>query len=395
MELLEKKIVYIDESRAIGGAEEYLKMILEGFRGKSRLYLVHPDDRIHNDFYRMEQVTRIPVPPELYDRPSRLFARYCGILREVRPDLMHVNLPAPNYCRGAIVAAPLCAVPSVIATNHLPNLTFPRSLLGLLAGRGVWDWVLWRLVFRIVDLSITVSRSSASALAKNYPVQLDRVKYVYNGVDFDRFASVAELKSQKVREEFGVQAGDLLITSVGRLHAQKGYQYLLAAVERMAPQVRNFKLLLVGDGPLLGELTAQARDLGLQDRVLFAGRRSDIPEILAASDIYVNSSLFEGLPFSILEAMAAGLAVVATAVDGNEEVLLRGKAGVLVQPLNAQELADALTHLVQDEKKRELLSRRGQSLVLKKFTVARMLENTERLYRETAAGARAASEVKG
>ncbi|WP_223910401.1 glycosyltransferase [Geobacter sp. AOG1] len=379
------KITYVDESLAIGGAEEYLKMLLKEFSGIFETTLIHRNSRHHNGFYADLKMAKVALDPAVYDKPVSLFKSYFTIFKSDRGDLLHVNLPAPNYCRSAIIAASMCRIRGVVTTSHLPNLTFPRSKLGMLAGRSIWDWIVWRMVFDIIDTSIVVSEASADSLKANYPTSPDRVRCIHNGVDQTRFAGVERIDVENVKQEFGISANDLVVASVGRLHPQKGYTYLLNAMLKLNRNIPNVKLILVGDGPLRADLGRLAVDLGLKDKVIFAGKRDDIPQLLAASDIYVNSSLFEGLPFSILEAMSAGVPVVATAVDGNKEIIYDPGSGILVPAEDAEGLANAISILANDSNRRRTLGMQGRDVVTKIFSIDLMLQKTEQLYREVAA----------
>lgn len=379
------KLIYVDESHSIGGAEEYLKMLLKGFSNDLEITLIHRNSPRHNHFYADLKTAELTLEPDIYDKPASLLQSYFAIFRQYRRDLLHVNLPAPNYCRSAMMAAYMCGVPGIVATSHLPNQRFPRSTLGMLAGRSIWDWIVWRGVFSIIDASIVVSQASADSLMKNYPARPDRVRCIHNGVDLSRFARVETTDIEDVKKDLGISANDLVVTSVGRLHPQKGYRYLLKAMQIINRALPGVKLILVGDGPLRGELAGLATDSGLEDKVIFAGQRDDIPRILAASDIYVNSSLFEGLPFSILEAMAAGVPVVATAVDGNKEIVTDAYNGIVVPPEDAEALAKAVSILASDSNRRSTLGMQGREVVSNRFSTDMMLRKTEQLYREVVA----------
>jgi glycosyltransferase involved in cell wall biosynthesis len=380
------RILYIDESAAIGGAEEYLKILLKGFSQTFEITLVRPNTQHHEEFYRGLDIAQVSLEPVVYLNAHKLWSSYSGLFKTGRYDLLHVNLPAPNYCRAAIIAGSVCGVPRIVTTSHLPNLTFPRSALGMLAGRSVWDWLLWRTVFRCIDVSIVVSESSADSLLTNYPASPNRVRCIHNGVNVSRYAVDAKAAAKKTRELFGLSAQDLVVTSVGRLHPQKGFPFLLEAMHQVRKDVPNFKLVVVGDGPLRADLLKLVAELDLDGRVVLAGKRDDVPQILQASDIYVNSSLFEGLPFSILEAMAAGLPVVATAVDGNKEIVKDQENGMLVPAEDAGGLAKALTTLAIDDERRRFLGMQGKDTISKKFSMDRMLQKTEQLYRELEPG---------
>lgn len=273
----------------------------------------------------------------------------------------------------------------VVATSHLPSLHFPRSFAGRLAGKALWDRLAWRTVYSCIDRTIVVSRSGVASLLSHYPVREEKVRCVPNGVDRLRFREVREEEVAGVRRGLGLAPGLRVITSIGGLLPQKGYRTLLEAFAGVAEKQGDVRLLLVGDGPLRGELEDHAASLGIAERVGFAGRRQDIPAILAASHLYVNSSRFEGLPFTILEAMAAGVPVIATAVDGNAEVVRDGETGLLVPAERAAELAEALRTLLADGALRKRLTERADALVRERYSIEAMLAGTAQVYEEALA----------
>jgi glycosyltransferase involved in cell wall biosynthesis len=173
-----------------------------------------------------------------------------------------------------------------------------------------------------------------------------------------------------------------LLGLVARLHRQKGLGDLLAAVAWVRERVPDVRLLLIGEGELRDELEAQARALGLSGAVIFAGIRTDVAEIVAALDIFVLPSLWEGTSNAVLEAMAAGLPIVATAVGGTPEVVVDGVTGLLVPPRDPSALAGALVTLLQDADLRHRMGRAGRERVKQYFSLERMVRRTEALYEE-------------
>jgi glycosyltransferase involved in cell wall biosynthesis len=183
-----------------------------------------------------------------------------------------------------------------------------------------------------------------------------------------------------MRRTFGVQAQGLLVGTVGRLHPQKGFASLLAAVARVRERLPAIRLLLVGGGALRRDLVARAEALGLAEVVIFAGSRGDVPEILAALDLFVLPSLWEGLPNAVLEAMAAGLPVVATAAGGTPEVVVDGETGLLVPPGDVTALAEAIERLLRDPGLRRKMGEAGRKRVEGHFTIEQTVAQTVALY---------------
>lgn len=376
------RILYIDESRGIGGAEEYLRTVAIHFAGGNEVNLAHPGDEMHRDFYAGVVGTKFEFPVSTYHRTSHLIRDYYSLIRKVAPDVLHLNLPAPDFCRLAAIAGRLAGGPAIVATSHLPNLHFPRSLAGKLAGKGLWDQFAWRAVFSSLDRTIVVSRASRDSLLAHYPARSGKVTCVYNGIDCFRFQNVPDLERHRVRRELLIPVGSRVVTVIGGLLPQKGHGTLLDAFSGVSSKFKDVVLLVVGEGPLRSELEERAAKLGLREKVRFAGRRNDIPAILAVTDVYANSSRFEGLPFTILEAMASGVPVVATAVDGTVEVVSNGVTGLLAAPDDAESLTKALCRILEDEPLRRQLAVQGREQVSVRFSLEAMLQATGEVYRE-------------
>jgi glycosyltransferase involved in cell wall biosynthesis len=198
----------------------------------------------------------------------------------------------------------------------------------------------------------------------------------------EQFSAVNMQAAARVRQIFDVPIDVPLVGSVGRLHPQKDFATLLAAIAQVRKRIPTVRLLLVGDGELRDELESQSRSLGLSEIVTFAGSRTDVPEILAAVDVFTLSSLWEGMSNAALEAMAAGLPVVATAVGGTPEVVVDEVTGLLVPPHDPTSLAGALTTLLREPALRRRMGQAGRERVQEQFSVERMVCRTEALYTE-------------
>jgi glycosyltransferase involved in cell wall biosynthesis len=178
----------------------------------------------------------------------------------------------------------------------------------------------------------------------HYPA--GKIRVIPNAVDMRRFEGLPN--RQSARRMLGLPAAGPVLTCVASLTPQKGHRYLVDAMRGVTAEREDALLLLAGDGSLRGELEAQVQGAGLAGAVRFLGTRSDIPQLLAATDVFVLPSLWEGLPVALAEAGAAGLPAVATAVDGSPEVVADGETGLLIAPHDEAALTEAMLELLRD-----------------------------------------------
>jgi glycosyltransferase involved in cell wall biosynthesis len=238
-----------------------------------------------------------------------------------------------------------------------------------------------RALSSLTDRAIAVSESTLQFLVEKRHVPAARVRLIWNGAPLDEFAPVPAEKAAAVRRELGLPADAVVIGSIGRLNEQKGHRYLIEAAAGVLAGAARARVLIVGDGDLEGALREQARTLGIADRVVFAGHRNDVREMLGAIDVFCISSTYEGTPLSLFEAMAAGKAIVSTAVDGCREVLEDGVTGLLVPPRDPQALAGALGRLVADPARRESLGRAARQ-ASSRYDIRTCVEAMQSLYDE-------------
>jgi glycosyltransferase involved in cell wall biosynthesis len=240
-----------------------------------------------------------------------------------------------------------------------------------------------RLLHRAVDRFllawtneiICVANSDRDLALKEGLAVPAHVSVIHNGIDFAQF-SIAGGHA----ESRGMRDGHFVVGTVGRLHEQKGHIYLLQAaalVRRQCPQV-SFRI--VGDGPLRNSLEAQSRALGVNDIVEFAGARSDIAAQLRQFDLFVLPSLWEGLPYVLLEAMAVGIPIVATDVSGVREIITDETEGIIAPPRSAAALAEAVTGLVANDARRASLGAKGAQVVRQRFSIDAMVDRTVAVY---------------
>ena len=272
--------------------------------------------------------------------PGRLLAR----LAEYRPSIIHAH--SGTWLPAAVVKTVL-RYPRLMFTDHGRYPPEPRL-----------QAIIERWCYGRTDRSVGVSSAAASYVQEFLGLR-QPLTVIPNGVDLAGYRQNREEARARLRTAWGVGTDDVLAISIGRLVPVKNHGGLLRALARALPDAPKLRLAILGAGELEAELREEARALELTEHVHFLGYRADIPECLHAADLFVMPSTTEGLPIALLEAMAAGVPVLATRVGGIPEVLGAPPAGCLIAPGDPEELTRALARLAADPPLRERLSELG------------------------------------
>jgi glycosyltransferase involved in cell wall biosynthesis len=238
-----------------------------------------------------------------------------------------------------------------------------------------------RALAPLTDRAIAVSASTRDFLVRERHVPAGRVRLIWNGAPLDEFAPVAPEVAREARRSLGIAEDAQVVGTIGRLSEQKGHRYLLEAAPALLAARPRAHVLIVGDGDRMAPLRAQAEALGIAGRVTFAGHRTDVRALLGALDVFCISSTYEGTPLALFEAMAAGRAIVSTAVDGCREVLEDGVTGLLVPPRDPPALAAALGRVLDDEGLRRSLAESARAASTR-YDIRACVTAMERLYDE-------------
>lgn len=363
-------VAYFSNAEVRGGAEEHILTLLRGLdRTRFRPLLVcTPETAAKLGADVPADVTVIPLRlHRLRDLgPAYRLAR---VLRERRVDILHAHL-----FYSSLFASPvgwLCRVPVIVETPHVREQW--RS--GWLKSRYVVD----RLAGRFVDHYIAVSRANARYLVEEKRLPAAKVTVIENGCDLQRFAST-QATAASLREGLAFDESDPILMAVGRLEPQKGHRVLLEALPAVRREFSRVRLVCLGDGAERSALEAQARRLDLSEAVRFAGYRPDVEAWFPLADVVVLPSFYEGLPLVAIESLAAGRAVVATAVDGTPEVVVNGETGLTVPPGDSAALAHAICRLLRNRDLRQRLGAAGRRWVRAHFTQERQVRQTQELY---------------
>lgn len=314
----------------------------------------------------------VVVPRRPGFRPWHAF-RVRGALRQLGAEVVHTHNTAAGLYGG--LGARLSGLP-VVHTKHGANIAgTPRQ--------GLLNW----LAFKLTDHVVAVSEA-AREIARAEGIEASRLSIIDNGIDTARFAPQAHARAS-ARDELSLPVDAFVVGSVARLSQEKNQSVLLEAFSLLVgrDQGAAARLVLVGGGPMEADLRSRAASLGVGERVVFAGPRQDVAELLPAFDVFALSSDTEGLPVALLEAMAAGVAPVVTRVGAMAEVVGEGRAGLVVEPRDPAGLAAALARL-RDQAFRQQLSSEARSRVLERYDARRMAGQYEALYWEVLRGRR-------
>jgi glycosyltransferase involved in cell wall biosynthesis len=376
-----KKITYITESSGFGGAENYLLYLVAGLRNRAEVSVALPFRECNEKFRALlgeagAEVIHVPQFKALY--PLDLIIALLFFARRENA-LFHFSLPYPDSCRWLLLAAALLRKRYLITEHLVPPDPF-RAGVYFAVTHFLFN-PLKKVSYELAQRVITVSGAIRDILADNYGLPREKMTVIHNGIDCAAYATEA-LTAARLRSELDIPEGSLVLTNVGRLAAQKGQKHLIAALEILAREELPLVLLLVGDGPLRGALEEEAERRGVAGMVRFAGFRNDVPAVLGITDIFVLASLNEGFPLTLLEAMAAGRAVVATRVTGANEAIVDRETGLSCAPASPAELAEKILFLLQDREMRIAMGERAREAVRKEFNLTTMVQRTFGLYEE-------------
>jgi glycosyltransferase involved in cell wall biosynthesis len=295
------------------------------------------------------------------------------LVRREKPDIVHLHLLKARFLGG--LAARAAGVPCVIETLHGDLFTdyygtFKTQAI-LLAER--------ILGYMVMDKVLAVSECVKENLLRFHVAPARKVEVIPLGLELSKFMEKNRERG-RLRNELGIGEDTALVGIVGRMVPIKGHRYFLQAARQVLQAYPKAVFLLVGDGVLRNRLESECRLLGIEKSVLFLGWRNDVDKIYADLDVVAMSSLNEGTPVSLIEAMAAGRATVATKVGGVPDVIEDGITGILVPPKEPTAMAAAILRLLKDNILRRSMGERARLAVYPKYDVSRLIGDMENLY---------------
>lgn len=363
-------IVQIIDSLDWGGAQKMQVLLAQAAVGVPIKLTVISLSNYGNQYFKNEiESLGIPVITlsgrSLFDLPR--FWKILSVLRNERVDILHAHLTYANIL--GTFAGFICRIPTIASIRTAGiDMDFFHP----------WRYGLETWLLRFVASYVMVN-GYAIADANQARLKGRKITVIQNAISVPEELSADE--RLEIRKEIIGDPSCFMIIAVGRLAAPKGYHDLLEAVVRVREKHRGVKLVIVGDGHLTSEIDTRISELTLEDHVTLLGARTNVTELLLASDLFVNSSHWEGMSVAVLEAMAAGLPVVATNV-GDSALVVENDTGTVVSPHQPDEIANAITALLDDPDKLQMFGKNARKRVITHYSPASWMSNLMDFYTE-------------
>ena len=374
------RVLHYSEAYSVGGVLKVIERLSRGLCESSNskieqaLILINKPE-IQEYFEKVTQNNLNVIETRYIDLPSEYFSfkefyHLQSLIKEDNFNIAHIHLYAPDSCRTAILAASMAGI-RVITTEHNNSIKTTFRLN-----------VLKKLNQHLIHKIIAVSEAVRERLIQERGIDSMKIRCIPNGVDSTHYNKnnfsvnlIEDLKSN-----FTFNKSTLLIGMIGALHRNKGYNYLLLAAKSIIKKHPNTKLIFIGEGDFREELEKITQHLNFKKNIEFLGYIEEVSPYYLIFDIFVLPSLVEGMPLCVLEAMAMGVPVIATAVDGSKELVLDGETGLLVQPKNETALSEAMEYMIENPEKVKEMANAGKRRIRDKYSLQRNIEQTFNLY---------------
>jgi sugar transferase (PEP-CTERM/EpsH1 system associated) len=363
-------VCHVLHSLKVGGAEVLAARLARQLGGEYRALFACLDElgtlgqQLRDDGFTVEVLERRP------GIDWRCVLRLARLLRRERVDLVQAHQYTPFfYAAAARLLAPRAAVLLTEHGRHQPDYPRPKRKLAN------------RLLLRRRDRVVAVGQAVREALVANDGFPAQRVGVIYNGIDLTPFAAPRDDRGT-IRREMGAGDDEFVILQVARLDYLKDHATAVRTLARVLPHLPDARLVLVGEGPELQAIEEVVRQHGVGAQIRFLGLRKDVARLLSGADLFLLTSVSEGIPLTVIEAMAAGLPVVSTRVGGLPEVVVEGRTGLLEPAGDHAALGRAVCRLAAEPALRREMGHLGRERAETVFSEELMLAQYGALYRE-------------
>ncbi len=370
-----RRVLHVIDSFDLGGAQTFLLDLVKNLDPQlfvTEVAAMHGHGVFESSFQQAGIKTH---SLSLGKWPPFYLLNFLRLMHQGKFDILHFHLFGANLCAKPLAIA--YGHRAIIVHDQCNDASRDQSHLLLAADA---------LANRGASRIIAVSESVRQYLLANEDLPPAKIEMIPNGIDAREFMPATQEQKYLARAKLGIAEGDFVIGGVGRLVAQKNFGLLLDIAARLKNENQKILFVIAGSGPQETELRAQAANLGVEHRVRLLGHVSDRVSLYHAFDALLMPSNFEGTPMTLLEAMASGLPVVASRVDGIAEVCTSGFDALLLPPGDAPAFTSALERLIQDAGLREALSVNARRTILSRYDIHFLVRQVEELYEEVLAG---------
>jgi glycosyltransferase involved in cell wall biosynthesis len=368
------KLLFVIDNLEFGGGERVFAQIINGLSPEQYEICLasNPGGGLYQSLINKD-VCCIPLDFSKRANPALIF-KLIKIIKDKKIDIVHgQGARAEFYAR---ITARLAGGTKYVSTIAMPVEGYDVGLF-----RKAIYFVLDRATDKYVDRFIVVSDVLRNTLITKRHIPTEKVTKIYNGIEIEHYdPERIDASRNEVRHELRLNEKTTIVGAIGRLVWQKGFEYLIRSFPEVLKSCPDAQLLLVGDGSLRANLEVLSESLGMKDKIIFAGFRSDIKEVLAGMDILVIPSLLEGFPVVTLEAMAMAKPIVATDIDGLREQIIDGESGILLPPKDPNALATSIVKLLNDPQLAVRMGSNARKLVEREFPLEKIIMETHEVY---------------
>lgn len=371
--LSEKKVIIAYVIRpAVGGMKNHLIGLLDHIdRDKFEPMVFSPFDQSLKSAVDEKEIAFIDIDIPDKISPVKDFKAIYSLrkrLKEIRPDLVHIHGNKSAFI-GRIAAK---GIAPVVVTVHNFLEESHKGFVGIIVRS------IERFFSGWTDKIICVSAVLRRNLMRTYRISRQKIDCIPNGLDFDQWASMTDKKQAKEALNFDPELK--LIGIIGRLVNFKGHKYAIEALPGIIELDPSIRLLIVGDGPNREQLEVQARELGIESHVVFLGQVEDVKIVYSALDYFLFPSTNEPFGIAILEAMAAEVPIIASDAGAIGEILEHNETGLLVRPMDSQDISRTVKELIIDSSLAETLTRNAKNKVIENYSICNMVNKTMGVY---------------
>lgn len=379
------KIVYIIDNEHYGGGERVFLQIASRLNKDEfePIFICAPQNPLKKNLNKLK-IRLIPFNFGFQHKLNNIYKLY-KILKTEKPQIVHTQGSRVDFY--GCIASWAAKINIIIFTVAMPIDNFDINKFKMRI-----YLLFYKIPEKIANKIIVISDSVKDILLKNHKINPKKICLIRNGIDTQEYY-YSELSRQKIRDEFHCNDKTILIGTIGRLVYQKGISYYVKSTKKIFQTEKNIKFIIVGEGEKRIEIEKLISDLKVKENVILTGFRNDIKEIISALDIFVLSSVTEGMPMIVLEVMAMGKAMVLTKIPGVEEIVKHLEDAVCVSACDPNGLAEGMLLLMRDQKLASQLGVAARKSAEIKYDVSKVISEHEKLYFDL--NKRACPKVKG